>query len=184
MIHAMHQGVAPVLAQQVLARVTLVLNHVIASEPEAMAKLRPYVGRSIRLVWLGRPAWLPAWLPLPPEAQWQVSAAGLLDLLPGDAGAAEEGGLRVALDGRALLDWGLAPAGAAAGTAPPLDVQGDAGFAGALSWLAQHLRWDIEDDLARVVGDRPARALAQAGQALVGGLRRLAAGLRRTPSAG
>jgi ubiquinone biosynthesis protein UbiJ len=183
MIHAMHQGVAPALAQSALERVTLLLNHVIAAEPEAMAKLRPYVGRSIRIDWEGRPAWLPAWVPNPPQAHWQVSAAGLLDLVTGAEAVSDEGGLRVALDGRALLDWGLAPAGAVAGSAPPMDVQGDAGFAAALSWLAQHLRWDLEDDLARVLGDRPARALAQAGQALVAGLRRVASGLRRGPAA-
>lgn len=183
MIHAMPQGVASVLAREVLERVTLLLNHVLAAEPEAMARLRPYAGRSIHFVWGGRPAWLPAWVPSPPEARWGVDAAGLLDLLPADAPFGDEGGLRVVLDGRALLDWGLTPGGAAAGVAPPMDVQGDAGFASALSWLAQNVRWDIEDDLARVVGDRPARVLAQAGTALASGLRRLTAGLRRAPAA-
>lgn len=183
MIHAMPQGVASVLAQEVLERVTLLLNHVLAAEPEAMARLRPYAGRSIHFVWDGRPTWLPAWVPSPPEARWGVDAAGLLDLLPADAPFGDEGGLRVGLDGRALLDWGLTPGGAAAGVAPPMDVQGDAGFASALSWLAQNVRWDIEDDLARVVGDRPARLLAQAGGTLAAGLRRLAASLRRAPAA-
>lgn len=183
MIHAMPQGVASLLAREVLERVTLLLNHVLAAEPEATARLRPYAGRSIQLVWEGRPSWLPAWVPAPPEAGWRVDAAGLLDLLPADVSPAEEGGLRVGLDGGALLDWGLSTAGATDGVAPPMEVQGDAGFAAVLSWLAQNVRWDIEDDLARVVGDRPARLLAQAGGALAGGLRRLASGLRRAPAA-
>lgn len=180
MIHAMHHGVAPVLAQQALERVTLLLNHVLAAEPEAMVRLKPYAGRSIRFVWEGRPAWLPAWFPTPPEARWTVDAAGLLDLVPAEAPFADEGGLRVGLDGAALLQWSLAPAG----VAPPMDVQGDAGFAAAIAWLAQNVRWDLEDDMARVIGDRPARLLGRAAGAFVAGLRRLASPLRRSSTAG
>jgi ubiquinone biosynthesis protein UbiJ len=181
MIHAMHQGVGPLLAQQALERVTLLLNHVLAAEPEAMARLKPFAGRGIRFVWDGRPTWLPAWIPSPPEARWTVDAAGLLDLATPDALFPDEGGLRVGLDGTALVEWSLAPGGAMVGSAPPMDVQGDATFASALAWLAQNVRWDLEDDLSRVIGDKPARLLAQAGGGFVAGLRTLAATLRRPP---
>lgn len=183
MIHAVHQGVAPFLAQEALERVTLLLNHVLASEPEAMARLKPHAGRSVQFVWDGRPAWLPAWVPAPPSARWTVDAAGLLELAPAEAAADDEGGLRVGLDGAALFAWGMSPQGAMAGSAPPMDVQGDAGLAATLAWLAQNLRWDLEDDLARVIGDKPARLLAQAGAAFVAGLRRLVSAVRPAAAA-
>uniref|UniRef100_UPI0033423D00 ubiquinone biosynthesis accessory factor UbiJ n=1 Tax=Castellaniella defragrans TaxID=75697 RepID=UPI0033423D00 len=50
-------------------------------------------------------------------------------------------------------------------------IEGDAGLAQLVSDLAGALRWDIEDDLARVVGDVAAVRLA-------GGLRALGAGAR------
>lgn len=40
-------------------------------------------------------------------------------------------------------------------------VEGDAQFAQTISTLAQNLRWDVEEDLSRVVGDVAARRLAQ-----------------------
>ncbi|ROT44874.1 SCP2 domain-containing protein [Pusillimonas sp. NJUB218] len=60
-----------------------------------------------------------------------------------------------------------------------LHIQGDAGLANVVADLARHLRWDVEDDLARVVGDIPAtrimagaravsRSFAAAGQRLAG----------------
>jgi len=63
---------------------------------------------------------------------------------------------------------------AAVGERPQVAVQGDAHFAADLHWLADNLRWDIEADLARVVGTQPARRLAGLGAALVEGLRRWA----------
>jgi ubiquinone biosynthesis protein UbiJ len=50
-------------------------------------------------------------------------------------------------------------------------ISGDAGLAQVVAELAAQLRWDVEDDLARLVGDIPAARL-------VGGARALSAGLR------
>lgn len=50
-------------------------------------------------------------------------------------------------------------------------VQGDAGFAAALSQLAESLRWEAEEDLARLVGD-------VAAMRIVGGARAAAASVR------
>lgn len=183
MIHAVHQGVAPFLAQEALERVTLLLNHVLAAEPEAMARLKLHAGRSVRFVWQGRPGWLPAWVPAPPEACWTVDAAGLLELVSAQTPLEDDAGLRVGLDGAALFAWGLSPQGAVAGSAPPMDVQGDAGFAATVAWLAQNVRWDLEEDLARVIGDKPARLLGQVGEAFLAGLRRLVGSLRPASAA-
>ena len=54
-----------------------------------------------------------------------------------------------------------------------MHIQGDAGLANAVADLARHLRWDIEHDLARVVGDIPAARL-------VSGARQLTQGVVRT----
>jgi ubiquinone biosynthesis protein UbiJ len=36
-------------------------------------------------------------------------------------------------------------------------------LAAEVNWLADHVRWDLEEDLARVIGDVPAHTLAQIG---------------------
>lgn len=51
-----------------------------------------------------------------------------------------------------------------------LHVQGDAGLAQVVSDLARDLRWDVEDDLSRVVGDVAAVRLLKAGGVLAGGM--------------
>lgn len=50
-------------------------------------------------------------------------------------------------------------------------IQGDAGLAHLVSDLARDLRWDVEDDLSRVVGDVMAIRLIQGGRQLAAGLR-------------
>jgi ubiquinone biosynthesis protein UbiJ len=61
-----------------------------------------------------------------------------------------------------------------------MEISGDAEFATQVGWLAENLRWDIEDDLARVIGDVPARQLASLGGLFVGALRRLLQTVRRS----
>ena len=43
-------------------------------------------------------------------------------------------------------------------------IDGDAGLAGAVGNVLQGLRWDVEEDLSRVIGDIPAHQLTQGGQ--------------------
>ena len=52
-----------------------------------------------------------------------------------------------------------------------MHVQGDAGLARVVSDLARELRWDIEDDLAAVVGDVAAMRLISGAKLFVGGVR-------------
>ncbi|NYT68542.1 ubiquinone biosynthesis protein UbiJ [Pusillimonas noertemannii] len=58
-----------------------------------------------------------------------------------------------------------------------LHIQGDAGLAQVVSELAQGLRWDIEDDLSRLVGDVAAVRITGAGRNLAGAARRSTARL-------
>lgn len=50
-----------------------------------------------------------------------------------------------------------------------MHIQGDAGLASLVSDLARDLRWDIDHDVARLVGDIPAMRLREAGQFVLAG---------------
>ena len=67
--------------------------------------------------------------------------------------------------------------GSLTGEKPTVRIEGDVQLAAEVNWLADHVRWDVEEDLARLLGDAPAHALAQAGRALAQGLRQIAARL-------
>jgi ubiquinone biosynthesis protein UbiJ len=67
--------------------------------------------------------------------------------------------------------WQLAQA-AARGDKPPVRIAGDVQFAAEINWLVDHVRWDLEEDLSRLMGDAPAHAIGQ-------GLHRMAEALRR-----
>ncbi|MFW7342212.1 SCP2 sterol-binding domain-containing protein [Pollutimonas sp. H1-120] len=51
-----------------------------------------------------------------------------------------------------------------------MHIEGDAGLARVVSDLARDLRWDIEEDLAKLVGDMAALRLLQAGKAVMQGV--------------
>ncbi len=164
--------------REALARVTLLLNHVLYAEPEATRRLGGHVGRSVGVVWQ---QW-PSLFPPPPSPVWTVTPAGLLELDESGVQTAPNGSgatLIVTLDGSQMLSWILS---GAAGR-PPMDIRGDAAFAAEVSWLADNLRWDIEDDLARVVGDAPARVLSQVGSAAVQAVRAIVGRLPRAAGA-
>jgi ubiquinone biosynthesis protein UbiJ len=62
-----------------------------------------------------------------------------------------------------------------AGEKPGVDIQGDVQLAAEVAWLVDNVRWDVEEDLSRVVGDAAAHTLvrmagsaAQAVKAFVG----------------
>ena len=52
------------------------------------------------------------------------------------------------------------------GGKPAVRIEGDVQLAAEVSWLIDHVRWDIEEDVARLIGDAPAHALAQAAGTL------------------
>ncbi len=172
MLHSLFDS----LGREALARVTLLRNHVILAEPEAVRRLSGHVGRSVGVVWQ---KW-PSVLPPPPAPVWRITPAGLLELDEGGvqtSPSSDEASLIVTLDGSQLMGWVLSGASGR----PPMDIRGDAGFAAEVSWLAENLRWDIEDDLARIVGDAPARALTRVASTAMGLVRGLA---QRVPRPG
>jgi len=164
MLHTLHQMLAPAAME----RLTLLVNHVLASETVATARLMPHAGKTVQIDAGGWPSLLP---PLPPLA-WQVTRAGLLEWQGMDRTGAPELRLSVAADNPALL-----AARVLAGELPPVDISGDAQLAGDVNWLLQNLRWDLAADLERVFPPAVAQGLQRAGSALARGLRTAVQGL-------
>lgn len=161
----MLQDWSQLFAPAVQDRICLLLNHVIGREAAATARLAPHAGRAVLVHLRGWPALLPP----APDLVLSITRAGLLERL--DAAPADA--LRIELD---AANPALLALGSLTGERPQVSVQGDAALAGDISWLMDNLRWDIEDDLAQLVGSMPAHQLARWGRAAAQGLATLARG--------
>lgn len=155
-------------APAVQDRITLLLNHVISRESHAMARLQSQAGKSVLVHLRGWPSLLPA----APDLALQVTPAGLwerLDFAPSDA-------LRIEIDASNPAALAFS---ALTGGKPDVQIQGDAAFAAEMNWLMENLRWDLEDELAQLVGPAPAHQLARWGSAVAQAMSKFA-GLART----
>ncbi|MBS0446526.1 MAG: hypothetical protein JSR59_11315 [Proteobacteria bacterium] len=157
-----------------IERAVLLLNHVMAAEPAATARMRTHAGRCIRLQFDGWPQILPPWPPL----AFRVTPAGLFEWCDDEAPA--DADLRITVDASNPL---LGLLQLATGERPRVDVSGDSALAADIVWLLDNLRWDVEDDLARVFGAAPAREIARLGRVVAAGLRAAARRFAGTPSA-
>ena len=155
LLDAIGQRLAPPpwVVHETQHRLVLLLNHVLMQEPQAMERLKRESGRIV-------------------EARWRVfhmrlvaTPAGLLDLA--SPAAAPDLTLTVTEDS----PWTLGQA-AMRGEKPPVRIEGDVQFAAEVNWLVDHVRWDLEEDLSRIVGDAPAHAIGQAARSLAQALRR------------
>lgn len=131
-------------------RVVLLLNHVLMQEPQAQERIRRQAGKSARLSW-GRF-----------ELILAATPAGLVERppfpLPADQPAAKAD-LTVSLTQKALPDL----LGAMArGDKPAVSIEGDVQLAAEVAWLADNVRWDVEEDLSRILGDAAAHTLVKA----------------------
>ncbi|MEP6875016.1 MAG: hypothetical protein ABI887_11675 [Burkholderiales bacterium] len=153
------------LGQAAIERLTLLVNHVLGAEPVATKRLQAHTGRSILLSFAGWPALLPSL----PTTAFRVTPAGLIEWCGTEVPA--EPALRVSVD---ASNPALAVAQAFVGTRPRVEVAGDAAFATDLNWLFDNLRWDVQDDLARIVGQAPAREIARVGGGIAAGMREAA----------
>ena len=144
------------IIEEVQRRMVLFLNHVLMQEPEAQARLARQKGRVV-------------------QAQWrsflikvEATPAGLLDVAAPTAKA--DLLLTVTQD----TPFDLAQS-AFRGDKPAVRIEGDVQLAAEINWLVDNVRWDLEEDLSRVVGDAPAHALGDAGRRMAQGLRQFAA---------
>jgi ubiquinone biosynthesis protein UbiJ len=153
------------LSGPIRERLTLFVNHVLASEPAAVDHLKPHVGSTVLIE--------PQGLSLPVEGMaplcWRITPAGLLE----EADDAGEAGQTLHL--RIDLSQPLSAAALwLAGTRPPVAIEGDAQFAADIAWLMDNLRWDAEGDLARFVGPLAAGPIAAFARQASQGVRMLA----------
>jgi ubiquinone biosynthesis protein UbiJ len=161
MRHALHDMLAPAA----LERLTLLINHVLSREPAAVGRLQPHAGRVVALHAEGWPALLPPW----PALVFRVTPAGLLEWCGQEAAVPPDLQVRIEASNPAGLVMN-----ALAGHAPAVHVEGDARLAADVNWLLEHLRWDVADDVHRLLGPVPAQWLAQAGPAIRQALEKLA----------
>ena len=166
MPNAFTSGFTASLGSAAMERITLLLNHVIAAEPVATERLRPHAGRSIQLQWTGWPSLLPA----PPRVAFVITPAGLLEWsgAPAPDTVPPPPDLRVSIDAsnplKLMGQW-------FSGERPQVGVEGDSALAADVNWLIDNLRWDIEDDLARIIGQAPAHELSRAASVIASGFR-------------
>ena len=159
----MLQSVRELVVPAAQARLLLLVNHVVSREPAAVQRLKAHAGRRLSVAVVDQPGWLPA---LPPFRA-TVTAAGLFD---SDADAALDDPdltLRLSMPSPQQLLAVLS-----GGAAPDVRIDGAAAVAADMHWLADNLRWDIEADLAQVVGPTPARLAMSVGRAARQALRR------------
>ena len=133
-------------------RLVLFLNHVLLQEKQAQERLLRQKGRVVHLRW-GLFA-----------IDLIVTPAGLTDRAP----AFSTPDLILAVAAESPLS---AVQSVLTGKTPAVKIDGDVQLAADIGWLAENLRWDVEEDLSRLIGDAPAHALAGAGRRLASGLR-------------
>jgi ubiquinone biosynthesis protein UbiJ len=137
-------------------RIVLLLNHVLMQETEATARLVRQKDRVMLVQWRSFSFKLVA------------TPAGLLDLATTDA--------QPDLELTVVDESPLALAQAALrGEKPAVRIEGDVQLAAEVSWLTEHVRWDIEEDLARVMGDVPAHTLSQMARGMAAAVRQFVA---------
>jgi ubiquinone biosynthesis protein UbiJ len=119
------------------------VNHLLARESWARERLAPYAGKTARL------SCPPVTLMLMVQPDGYLAAV--------EEREAQQFDVTVSVPADAL------PAflqGGQAAVMKHVKIEGDAEFATVIARLAEHLRWEPEEDLARLVGDAPASRLA------------------------
>ena len=137
-------------------RLILFLNHVLMQEKEAQDRLARKKGSMLHVRW-GLFA-----------IDLLITPAGLLDR----AAPVAKPDLLIAVAANSPV---VVLQSVLAGKPPPVKIEGDVQLAAELGWLAENLRWDIEEDLSRVLGDIPAHTLADAGRRLLASLKQFLA---------
>ncbi|MCG1043382.1 sterol-binding protein [Mycetohabitans sp. B8] len=157
-----------------------VVNHLLIREAWARERLLPYAGKTARLVLS------PVMLELAVQGDGMVAvlqrppagaAAPAPAAAPGEVREARAEAPHAARDDASASHAPVPPTVDVTITVPPsalsafaaggqaailkhVRIEGDAEFAATIAKLAEHLRWDAEEDLARLIGDVPAHRIA------------------------
>jgi ubiquinone biosynthesis protein UbiJ len=153
------------VVDEVQNRIVLLLNHVLMQEPQAQDRVRRQQGKTARMCWG------------PFDMVLRASPAGLVERpLVSEAAQGGRHDLTVTLTQTAVPDLLQT---LARGDKPAVNIEGDVQLAAEVAWLVDNLRWDLEEDLSRLVGDVPAHTLVGAARTAAQGLK---AFLQRLPS--
>ena len=140
------------LVSEMHPRLVLFLNHVLMQEKEATDRLVRQKGRIARVQWRQYSVAL------------LVTPAGLFDVAP--EGAAPD----LMLEVMETSPFSLAQT-ALRGDKPSIRIEGDVQFAAEINWLVDNVKWDVEEDLARLIGDVPAHTVAKVARTAAQALR-------------
>jgi ubiquinone biosynthesis protein UbiJ len=143
--------------EEMQRRLVLLVNHVLMQETEAQARLARQAGKVLQAHWRAF------------SLRVAPTRAGLLELVPPSDAAAD---LTLTLTEESPLQLARS---ALAGDKPPVHIAGDVQFAAEINWLVDNVRWDLEEDLARLVGDAPAHAMGEAARRLLAAMREFVA---------
>ena len=136
------------------------LNHLLDGQPWLRERFIPFSGRTARLD------------VFPVSLTLVVGSNGALTRVDTDA----QPDAVVRLSPLTLLRLAVRDEAARAS----VEADGDAAFAAVLGGVLRELRWDAEEDLSKLVGDIPARRLAQAGEAFFAWQRQAAMNLAQS----
>jgi ubiquinone biosynthesis protein UbiJ len=128
------------LLHELQDKLVILLNHVLSQEPAAIERLRRQQGRCVQVSWRQL------------SLQWTVTPAGLLER----SDTSQTPDLRVHVNEESPINL---LQGLRTGQKPSMRVEGDVMLAAELNWLVDHVRWDAEEDLSRLVGDAWAHKL-------------------------
>jgi ubiquinone biosynthesis accessory factor UbiJ len=127
------------------------VNHLLARETWARERLTPYAGKTARLVCP------PITLILLVQPDGYLSAV--------DESEAQTFDVTVSVPADAVPAF---VQGGQAAVMKHVKIDGDAEFATVIAKLAEHLRWEPEEDLAKLIGDGPAWRVASVARTVHG----------------
>jgi len=137
------------------------INHVLGSEPWASTALAKHAGKTILLE-----------LPLG-NLCFEISSAGLLNVLK----EAQNPSLTLEVSSKALGELAASSGSLREQAFKAVKLTGDADLAQLIGRLAGQLRWEYEEDLARLVGDAPANFAVRQGKKFISASRSAASDL-------
>jgi len=137
------------------------INHVLGSEPWASAALAKHAGKTILLQ-----------LPLG-NLCFEITSAGLLNVL----NQTDSPSLTLEVSSKALGELAASSGSLREQAFKAVKLTGDAELAQLIGRLAGQLRWEYEEDLARLVGDAPAHFAVRQGKKFVSASRSAASDL-------
>jgi ubiquinone biosynthesis accessory factor UbiJ len=137
------------------------INHVLSSEPWASAELAKHSGKTVLLQ-----------LPFG-RLCFEITPAGVLEALY----ELNDASLALEVSAKALSDLASSSGNLREQAFKAVKITGDADLAQLIGRLAGQLRWEYEEDLARIVGDAPAHFAVRQGKKLVAATRSAASDL-------